>query len=301
MSRKFSIALILLGTAVSGSLLSLHFYLLERQHDELFSASRPVFSTTIEQKMEMMDYSLRALESYMLEDWSLNRFENVLEIVKGEKQVRESLQELAYSQKKQTGDAYHTDDLIELKQRMKQELTQLQNEIVELLREKSEVYDLSDWQLDELTKTIAMVGTTDFSLSLPVAGHSCSIQRDLLFLYFLNSQEAMLDALLQIVGSKADPIDVYFPIISAKPQYVRLGDTLTTQISIGGNPRHLAHARLELTIGTDTISIEPNGLATYKFVPSRKGHHSLPYHLTVTNLHINESSHSEGNYEFIVF
>ena len=281
MTKGYALALILTALSVFGSLFYLQNKILTERHAATFAYAEGVNARVIALKREQLD-ELVMKTGKLLQDETKERFRPIQPFMtlarEGEDQLIDAAEALTQ------GDTKELTPLLRLRSEL---LVSLSDSAIGLLEIYGHLMDLSPDDIE--AKTDHLHKLVD-QASAPSEGcfseSSFSLQRDLIVLDYLNVLEKVLLDVTYISGGitlNCFPPPDYFPVINHGFSDPKLGESITTSISIGKLDHTHLPENMFVLINGDTLSMNRYWMEPYTFKPKRRGKQVLEMELYVRN------------------
>lgn len=303
MSRPFSLLLIALGLTILGSLVYLHFHLMERQYQMTFTKANQINQTAIKQKMDGMEADIEMLKYYM-EEHGIERRRPILNVVERAGEERTKLFEAIFPRGANPSGNYLDEkrwvkSSSEYREMAITSINALGSDCQELFGMHQSATELSEDQAEErLTAIQVKIKRFVSRSSSPTNDPPEGFSRALLMLDFLNTHESILLDVMQLAGSKAMVIDSYFPVMTLAPVQPMAGEKVNARLTAAAYSNRLANSEVLLVVGKDTLKAGPDGFVDYVFKAGRRGVHTLPTKCIVTSPLTGEVRIGEGSYTY---
>ncbi|MEM9259047.1 MAG: hypothetical protein AAGA62_05335, partial [Bacteroidota bacterium] len=233
MTRPYIIALFLFGTAILGSLVFLHFYLMERAENETFLRAEKVLSQVIDDQYEELDLHQSWMEDY-LDDPAKVRLGPLLDIYDQAESSISQYQEAINHWQLRKGDS---NTLQILRINAYEKLNTTARLARRVILENRLDFDLSERNAKEKVEGIDEIvkALLPENLSLPSMSNSqrIDVETRLITAEFLSGMRRVLMEVSSLGGSKATVIDTYFPILIDGYTDIKKGEVITMHFAIG--------------------------------------------------------------------
>ncbi len=261
MSRSFSLLLIALGVAVLGSLIYLHFYLMERQHTELFEYSHTVNERVIEQKRREINMLHGATQEFFLDEVYARR-SFVLDIF-----TEAELRLETYFDSLNTLDAEHPDQWPDIRDLAKLALSSVIDTAVAVFRQHHLQADMREEDMLTLvTEFEEMQHGVHCTLNhVAFPSPAFRLEREVITLELLADVHDVLHRVASMSCYRGCYIDAYFPVMTSAYSEVRSGDIVNTQVGIGSYTTKFGHDNSVIVVDGDTLTLCEDGLADFSF------------------------------------
>jgi hypothetical protein len=303
MSRSLSIALIILGTAILGSLVWLHFHLMGRQHAELFAQAESVHEEIIAQKVNTLRQQHNVVQEFFLDPIYERRRPALHIFATAEKKLKEYLSTVKRLEEK--GDTDFTLDR-QLAVHADYAVQEVLHAAKQTFSGHHEAFDFSDDQLKDLLGDFDDMAQlkTSYATASSVSNRSSAggLNRDLITISVLTRLSNILNRSQQnscYRGCWYGMID-YFPVIVDGYKNPNVGEIVNTRIAIGTYTTALIPDNVVIVANGDTLQVCEDGLADFSFQPRKRGEHRLPLKCVVTNPLTGEVNAGEGIVTFQV-
>lgn len=300
MSRSFSLLLIALGLTILGSLVYLHFHLMERQHAELFDHAHKVNEQVIEQKRQEIDWLHWRTEEFFL-DVIYARRSMVLDIFKEAELRLEDYFDAVEKFDQQTGGNVNPLDIQSLANAA---LTPVIDTAIQVFQEHHEQLDMREEDMLSLTSDfIELKGSIARRLttSTPPSG-TLHLEQDVVTLELLANFTDLLHRVASLSCYTACfTLESYFPVVMADANFVRAGETMQIKTALGSYASALQPEDVVLLIDGDTVRIGYDGTGYYTIKASELGEHTIPTKCIVTNPLTGQVRVGEGKFSYLVY
>lgn len=281
MSKTYALAVMLAGTLVFSCLFYLQHQVLTTQHEKTFVYAEAVQQRVIKLKRAQLDELVRKTKT-VLQDETKERFRPIGPFMKLAREGEGDLIDAAESLEQ--GNIAELKRLLQLRAGL---LVMLHDSAVGLLKAHGHRMDLNpddiEAKADHLRKIVdkaSIPPVNDFTEP------SFSLQRDLMVLDYLNVLEEVLLDITRVSGGitlNCFPPPDYFPVINHGFSDPKLGESITTSISVGKLDHTLLPKNMFVLINGDTLAMNRNWIEPYTFKPKRRGKQVLEMELYVRN------------------
>jgi hypothetical protein len=303
MSRSFSITLILLGSAILASLIWLHFYLMGRQHAELFAQADTIHQEVIAQKIQTLRVQHIVVQEF-LSDPIYERRRPALHIfATAEKKLEEYLSTLERLEKKRDNDLTPDSPLAAYADYAVQEVV---NTAKQTFSGHHEAFDLSEERMKEMLDDFDDMAQlqTSYATTASVLGRSAAddLNRDLITISVHARMTNILEKSQQYSCYRGCWYGVfnYYPVVVDGYKNPSVGEIVNTRIGVGTFTNALNPDNVVIVANGDTLQVCEDGLADFSFQPRKRGEHQLPIKCIVTNPLTGEVQAGEGRVTFQV-
>jgi hypothetical protein len=300
MSRSFSIALIILGSAIIASLICLHFYLIETAHADAFQRMHDLNQFVIEQKVNSLQWQYQDRRRFFT-DPSKNRFSKILQVWdKGDK-VQKEITKLSYHQNwptnKFTGNNSAQKYQI-LRESMLLELRAVVAEITVVYKTNAKTFDFPERILEKRLAHIEEIYQKAESKTLPEKIGPLDNEVGFLALTSLVYLEELLQVSSNFYTGCGPVIDDYYPVVIDDFTASKPGVRINTRIAIGSFMANLDPQHVELTVNGELLKIGYDGFAPYSFITKEGENEALRIKYKILNPLTGETREGESIYSY---
>lgn len=281
MTRPYIIALFLFGTAILGSLVYLHFYLIEQAENETFLRAEKVLGQVIMDQYEELDMRRMAIEDLLRDDSKL-KFQPILDVFAEAEIQIEKYQEIL--------DAWESIDAGTLQIVRISAYEALNNTVKEAKRimlKHGEEFDLREDDIqhklriyDELAEELY----PEASEKLPIKNQlQLKVETRLATAELLSLMRGLLMDCNAIGCVRGLEVDQYFPLIIDGYGDLKKGEARTFRFAIGSYSSSLDPDNVEIRVNGKRIPLGLDGMAEYPFLSYKGGEQWLKAECIITN------------------
>ncbi|MFK8163899.1 MAG: hypothetical protein AB8H12_15745 [Lewinella sp.] len=300
MSRSFSIALILLGSAILGSLMWLHFYLMENAHADTFQRMHHLNQLVIAQKTNSLEWQYQETREFFTSP-NKDRFIKILQVWEKGDKARKEIVKLSFPQNWPTDKftEYNSFEQYQiLRKTMLKELRDVVSKIEIVYTENTKVFDFSKKLLEKRLEYIE-----DIYLEAEDKTHLRKIgpqinEVDFLTLTSLVCLEELLHSSSNFYTGCGPMIDEYFPVIVDGFATPLPGERINTRIAIGSFMANLDPQHVKLTVNGEPLKIGYDGIAPYSFIARGGKNEALKMKYSILNPFTGETREGESIYSY---
>ncbi|SER31174.1 hypothetical protein [Neolewinella agarilytica] len=306
MKRSYAYALIVFAIAIFGSLVWLHFYLVEEALAEAYEFERETVWEAIELGEERIYQIIGDVED-KLEDPSKARYQPMIPVIvsasEGYRGVVKSYQAMGLDRWGSPLPEREQSHLLrKLANDLSLELASLQRAYFDLLNDYGESFNLNKEEVEAKKKFIGSImkeGMAPVMQDLLSGNHFQ--RRDILVLAYLSITETMIFDITSMAGGKSTGSCIgYFPVMITDMENPRPGETVNANLFIGGYSTCLLPEYSKIIVGSDTLQVKDDGKVDYKFTAGHRGVNTISYSSLITNPLTGYTISQEGKYTYRV-
>lgn len=292
MSRPFSIALILLGSAIIASLVWLHFHLMDQQHAKLFAYADNVNERAIEQKRQDIERLHWQVKEFFLDDVYTRR--SVVLNIFTEAELR--LEEYFKAEKAYENDPYRSNS----KSLAVQALSPVLDTAIHIFQKYHDQMDMLEKDMQEVVddfEQLRKAPLCNFSLHT-VSSQAFELEQQVIALELLVDMSDLLYRVSSLSCYKGCGFDVFFPIVTTGSNYVEAGEKMELKMSVGSYSSMISADNIILVADGDSIRVGLDGTGDYSFRAKTPGKHTIVTKCIITNPLTGEVQMGEGTYTY---
>jgi len=299
MSRTLSISLITFGITVLSILVCLHFYLMEQQHDSLFTYTHTVNKRLIEQKKRNI-YQLHATAQEFLQDPIYTRRRGVLTIF-----TEADIRLESYFKALEEFDNKNATEAPDFHFLAHNALSPVLDSAVQVFQRDHLKLDLNERDMNDLIKDFEAIrhGVVSRSSNQSFQSPAFQLERETITLELLAD---MHDLLLRVASLSCYRgcfygINSHFPFLMNSYTDIKSGKIINTQIGVGTFDTYLGSEYSVIVVDGDTLTVCEDGLADFSFKSGAPGRYSKKLEVIITNPLTGEVRKGESTYNYQVY